>query len=114
MCTIYIYSHSIFDLYITVINFLNYCVSVCVSLVTSNFSTILQISFQTQMLFLLKINNPYSYSQTCIKRSPLGQGKSGLLLKTGELLKRGSNRMKFSMTGQEKGDLLMQMKFSIT
>jgi len=32
-----------------------------------------------------------TYSQTCIKRSPFGQRKSGL--------KRGSIHMKYSMTG---------------
>ena len=47
------------------------------------------------------------YSQTCIKRSPLGQRKSGLIRWP---LKRGSiHMMKFSMTGQENGDLLIQM-----
>ena len=40
------------------------------------------------------------YSQTCIRRSPLGQRESGL--------KRGSIHIKFSMTGQEKCDLLIQ------
>jgi len=39
------------------------------------------------------------YSQTCIKRSPFGYRKSNL--------KRGSIRMKFTMTGQKKGDLLI-------
>jgi hypothetical protein len=38
------------------------------------------------------------YSQTCVKRSPMGQRKSGLI-----------RHMKFSMTGQEKGDLLIQV-----
>jgi len=38
-----------------------------------------------------------SYSQTCIKRPPLGQRK------------RRSIHVKFSMTGQEKGDLLIQV-----
>ena len=36
----------------------------------------------------------YKYTQTCIKRS---------------LLKRGSIPMQFSMTGHEKGDLLIQV-----
>jgi hypothetical protein len=36
------------------------------------------------------------YSQTCIKRSPLGQ-------------KRSSIHMTFSMTGQEKGHILIQV-----
>ena len=45
------------------------------------------------------------YSQTCIKRSPLGQRKSGLLRQVTVPLKRGSIHIKFSMTGQEKGDL---------
>ena len=40
------------------------------------------------------------YSQTCIKRSSIGQRKSGHLP-----LKRGSIHMKFSMTGQGKYDL---------
>jgi hypothetical protein len=39
-----------------------------------------------------------NYSQTCIKRSPLGQRKDGLI-----------RQVKFSMTGQEKGDLLIQV-----
>ena len=47
------------------------------------------------------------YSQTCIKRTPLGQRKSGLLRQIP--LKRGNIYMTFSMTGQEKGVLLMQM-----
>ena len=48
------------------------------------------------------------YSQTCIKRSwPLGQRKCGLV-RQGPL-KRGSIQMKFSMTGQEKCDLLIQL-----
>jgi hypothetical protein len=38
------------------------------------------------------------YSQTCIKRSPLGQRTNDLI-----------SHMKFSMTGQEKGDLLIQV-----
>jgi hypothetical protein len=46
------------------------------------------------------------YNQTCIKRSPLGQRKSGLI--RGYLL-RGSIHVKFSMTGQEKGNLLIQV-----
>ena len=46
------------------------------------------------------------YSHTCIKRSPLGQRKCPY--KTGDL-KRGPIHMKFSMTGQEKGDLLIQV-----
>jgi hypothetical protein len=29
--------------------------------------------------------------------------------KKGDLFKRGSNHMKFSITGQEKGDLLIQV-----
>ena len=40
-------------------------------------------------------------SQTCIKRSPLGQRKWPL--------KGGSIHMKSSMTGEEKGDLLIQV-----
>jgi len=47
-------------------------------------------------------------SQTCIKRSPLGQRKTGLLRQVTNL-KRGSIHMKFSITGQEKGDLLIQV-----
>ena len=43
----------------------------------------------------------YRYSQTCVKRSPLGQRKCGL--------KRGSTHMKCSMTWQEKSDLLTQV-----
>jgi hypothetical protein len=38
----------------------------------------------------------------------LGQGKS-VFFKTGAILERGSIHMKFSMTGQEKGDLLIQV-----
>jgi hypothetical protein len=41
------------------------------------------------------------YSQTCIKRSPLGQRKSGL--------KRGSIHMQFSITGQENYEFLIQV-----
>jgi hypothetical protein len=47
-------------------------------------------------------------SQTCIKRSPLGQRKRDLIREV-RPLKRGSIHVKFSMTGQEKGDLLMQV-----
>jgi len=43
----------------------------------------------------------YIYSQTCIKRSPFGQRKSGLL--------RGYIYMKYSMSGDLKGDLLTQV-----
>ena len=46
-------------------------------------------------------------SQTYIKRSPLGQRKSGLLGQVAS--KRGSIDMKCYMTGQEKGDLLIQV-----
>ena len=45
--------------------------------------------------------------QTCIKRSSLGQRKNDPF-KTGDFL-RNSIHMKFSMTGQEKGDLLRQV-----
>ena len=48
------------------------------------------------------------YSPTCIKRSPFKK-KQKWYFKTGDLLKRGSIHMKFSMTGQEKGDLLIQV-----
>jgi hypothetical protein len=43
------------------------------------------------------------YRQTCIKRSPLGQRKSGLLRQV------TSYQMEFSMTGQEKVGLLIQV-----
>ena len=43
------------------------------------------------------------YSQTCRKRSPLGQKKDR------RPLKRGSIHMRFSMTGQEKCDLLIRV-----
>jgi len=43
------------------------------------------------------IQTTSKYSQTCIKRSHMVQRKSGLL------------NMKFSMTGQEKCDLLIQV-----
>ena len=49
---------------------------------------------------IYKENTPV-HSQTCIKRSPLGQRKTGLI--------RGSIHIKFSMTGQENGDLLIQV-----
>ena len=48
----------------------------------------------------------FIYSQTCIKRSSLGQRKMGY--KTDDVLK-GSIHLKFSMTGQEKGDLAIQL-----
>jgi len=51
------------------------------------------------------ISTNLKYSQTCIQRSPLGQRKSGLL----RPLKRDSIHMKLSMTGEEKGDLLIQV-----
>jgi hypothetical protein len=47
------------------------------------------------------------YSQTCIKRSPLGQRRK-IILRQGPL-KRGSIHMKFPMTRQEKGDLIIQV-----
>jgi hypothetical protein len=43
------------------------------------------------------------YRQTCIKRLPLGQRKSGLLRQV------TSYEMEFSMTGQEKVGLLIQV-----
>jgi len=48
------------------------------------------------------------YSQTCIKGSHLGQGKMWSY-KTGGHIKRGSIHMKCSMTGQIKGELLIQV-----
>ena len=48
------------------------------------------------------------YSQACINRSHLGQGKMWSY-KTGGHIKRGSIHMKCSMTGDEKGDLLIQV-----
>ena len=42
------------------------------------------------------------YSSTCIQRSPLGQGKGGLL-------RQVILREVHSITGQEKGDLLIQV-----
>jgi hypothetical protein len=47
------------------------------------------------------------YSQTCIKRSPLGQRKSGLIRQVTS--KRGLIHMEFSMIGQEKCNLLIQV-----
>jgi hypothetical protein len=44
-----------------------------------------------------QVNSLYMYSQTCIKRSPLGQIISGLYLDRWPL-KRGSIHVKFSMT----------------
>jgi hypothetical protein len=55
--------------------------------------------------FILMFSLNLKYSKTCIKRSPLGQRKSGLI----RPLKRGSIQMKFSMTGQENSDLLIQV-----
>ena len=49
----------------------------------------------------------WKYSQTCIKRSPLGQIKGSLINKWP--LERGLIYMKFSLTGQEKCDLLIQV-----
>jgi hypothetical protein len=49
----------------------------------------------------------YKYSQTCITRSPLGQGKIALYDRWP--LKRGSIHLKYSMTGLENGDLFIQM-----
>jgi hypothetical protein len=43
-----------------------------------------------------------------LRGHPLRQSKYGLL-KTGDLLKRGSIHKKFSITGQEKDDLLIQV-----
>ena len=50
-----------------------------------------------------------TYSQTCIKRSLLIWDKANLVLWDRWPLKRGSIHMKFSMTEQEKGDLLIQV-----
>jgi len=47
------------------------------------------------------------YSQTCCKKSPLGQRKSGLSRQVA--LKRGSIHMNFFMMGQEKGDIVTQV-----
>ena len=55
-----------------------------------------------------RAGRPYIYSQTCIKRSPLEQTKKGVFQEMWPL-KRGSIHMKFSMVGQEKGDLLIQV-----
>jgi hypothetical protein len=49
---------------------------------------------------IYKENTPV-HSQTCIKRSPPGQRKTGLI--------RGSIHIQFSTTGQENGDLLIQV-----
>jgi hypothetical protein len=46
----------------------------------------------------------YIYSQTCIRRSPLGQK---WYFKIGDLLKEVHKI--FSIGGQEKGELLMQV-----
>ena len=64
-----------------------------------------------------KISTTFKYSQTCIKRSPLGERKSSLTTQASYIdsdcpfgifklflpPKRGSIHMKFSMTGQENG-----------
>jgi hypothetical protein len=65
------------------------------------------ICFFRQIFFTIVhvLVQEFKYSQTCIKRSPWEQRKSGLL----RPLKRGWIHMKFSMTGQEKGDLLIQV-----
>jgi len=52
------------------------------------------------------IDSDLIYSQTCIKRSPSGQRKNGLLRKVTS--KRGSIHIKSSMTGQ-KSDILIQV-----
>jgi hypothetical protein len=46
-------------------------------------------------------------SQTCIKTSPLGQRKIVVLGRWP--FERGSIHVKFSMTGQEKGDILIHV-----
>ena len=48
-----------------------------------------------------------TYSQTCIKRSPLRQRNSVLIRQV--TFKRDSIHMKFSKTGQEKGDPLIHV-----
>ena len=45
------------------------------------------------------------YSQTSIKKSTLGQRKGGLI----RPFKRGSIHIKFSMTGQEQGNCLIEV-----
>jgi hypothetical protein len=47
------------------------------------------------------------YKQTCIKRSPLGQRKSGLLRKVNS--EKRFNSDEFFKTEEEKGDLLIQV-----
>ena len=47
------------------------------------------------------------YSQTRIKRSSVGQRKDGLIRQVTS--KKRFNSYKFSMTGQEKGDPLIQV-----
>jgi len=49
----------------------------------------------------------YVHSQTCIKRSSLGQRKSGLIRQVTP--SKRSIYMKFYMTRKEKGDLLIQV-----
>ena len=49
---------------------------------------------------IYKENTPV-HSQTCIKRSPLGQRKTGLI--------RGSIYIKFSMAGQGNGDRMCRL-----
>ena len=47
------------------------------------------------------------YSQTCIKRSPLGQWKSGLIRQVTSL--KRFKLYAFSMTGKKQGDLLIEV-----
>jgi hypothetical protein len=47
------------------------------------------------------------YRQTCIKRSPLGQRKSGLLRQVNS--EKRFNSDEFFKTEEEKGDLLIQV-----
>ena len=61
----------------------------------------LEVAFQSLM---------YKYSQTCIKRSPLGHRKSDLIRQvTSKKRLHVYIHMNCSMTGQEKGDLLIQV-----
>jgi hypothetical protein len=56
-----------------------------------------------ELHFLFQDESWAIYIETCIKRLPLGQRKSGLLRQV------TSYEMEFSMTGQEKVGLLIQV-----
>ena len=89
-----IYLHGWADLDYDTVN--SYVVTLWVNDGTETTTTTLTIDLIEHIVLLPSMLN-IKYSQTCIKRSPFGQRESGLMTQV------------FSMTGQDNGDLLIQV-----